>query len=236
MKKIETQFISCEKISSQMYRLRCLRPEGFIMKPGQFINIMIDEKTFRSYSVSSHPSDPFIDCTIRFPEGSRARIFFISLKPGERITFFGAFGRYYYRDTPNEKVHIVTGAGIGPNYAMIKEWILAGAKQPTYLFYGVRNIDNLAYYNELLLWQKEYSLHLYPCISGEGAFSPECFSGRVLDVMRSVFNSEFNSIIYQNKDFYICGQPEMVRQSVDYLIANGVSLENIFHEAFNSVK
>lgn len=220
-------FVSLEPISLHMHRVRFKRPVDFTFKPGQFINVFLDDKQLRSYSVSSHPSDEYIDLTIRFPQGSRARKFFESLKKGDEVTIMGPFGRYVYNETSLEKVHVVTGAGIGPNFSMIAEWMLQGAQQKSLLFFGVQEFENIPYLEQFKQWQQA-GLQFYPCLSQQGGDGNVTFSGRVQKVLLDKLND------FHGKEFYICGQPAMVGEVVSLLKEQGVDDDVLFYEKFES--
>lgn len=230
-------FESLEPISLHMHRVRFKRHEKFTFKAGQFINVIIGEKQLRSYSVASHPSSDFVDLIIRFPEGSRARKFFESLQNGDDVNIMGPFGRYIYHDNDLEKIHIVTGAGIGPNYSMIAEWIVQGAKQGSSIFFGVREFENIPHLEQFHAWQ-EKGLKFYPCLSRQEGDGERTFTGRVLPVFKEIYGLEGNkntaSEILAQKEFYICGQPEMVAGFVEYLQSINIPEDRIHFEKFES--
>lgn len=228
------QFIHVESISEVMHRVRFKRPDGFSFTAGQFINIFINDGMLRSYSIASHPDNEFIDLIIRFPDGSRARKFLEGLLEGDDVQMMGPFGRYVYCDSEREKVHIVTGAGIGPNFSMLFEAEKRDELNKHYMLFGVQRENNLPYQEQFDTWQ-EKGLNYYACLSKEDGDNQKTFSGRVLAVLESQLLAQ-NEKFLENKEFYICGQPQMVVDVVKFLLQHGVAKEKINHEAFNASK
>jgi ferredoxin-NADP reductase len=215
-----------------MYVLKLERPEDFSFIAGQFMNIMIEhegKKLPRSYSISSHPREKTLECIIKFPEGSRARGYFESLKAGDMVEVRAPYGHYVYQNTELEKVHIVTGSGLGPNLSMLKEWGLRGAQQPSHLFAGIQKYEYLPYAQVFMKWQDQLNFKFYPCVSREAADNQTIFEGRVLKVLEDQMKD------YSNKEFYICGIPQMVEDTVTFLKEQGVSDDKIFLEAFTEM-
>lgn len=239
--KYIVKFINIKDISSKMKQVRFKKPVDFKFKCGQFINVFINNLNIRSYSISSHYNDEYIDLTIRFPQNSKAFEFFNKLVVDDEVTIMGPFGRYVYNDNSLQKVHIVTGAGIGPNFSMLKEWAKLGAKQKSYIFFGIREFENIPYIEELKELEK-LGLNIYFCISNKknnlqqiiepikAKQNKNIFNGRVLDVIK---NLNFN---LEQKEFYICGQPEMVVSVCEFLKQNGVVENLIKYEKFNAGK
>lgn len=232
--RYQTFLLSMDVVSSTLHLIVIKKPVDFIYRPGQFINLLIGEGLIRSYSLCSDPDEENLKLLIKFPDGSRARVFFESALSEDRsIEIMGPFGRYRYQDTPFEKVHIVTGAGIGPNWSMLKFWARMGAVSPTTVFWGVRTFDSIPDPKSWLKLVTDYSnLRLFLCVTKEA--TDRLFDGimirrgRVLDVI------EKNMDDFSNKEFYICGQPEMIDSVVAYLKNNGVEDNFIFYESFNA--
>jgi ferredoxin-NADP reductase len=150
------------------------------------------------------------------------------LRTGDEVRIMGPFGKYVYRDNPQKKVHIVTGAGIGPNYSMLKEWVAQGAQQESMLLFGVRTADNIAYADQFKAWAEQYPFTWYACVSREEGDGKWIRSGRVGAVLPQVITD------FTNTEFYICGQAEMVEQTKELLLAQGVEAADIHYEEFNA--
>ncbi len=231
---IITSFVYLKSLSSRMVLLRIKKPSSFSYLPGQFISIKIpheDGFLTRFYSLSSHPIEEFLECTITINPKSRALLYFSSLRSGDSITISGPYGKYFYVDNEKPKIYLVTGSGIGPNYSILKEWINTGAKQETMLFFGIKDHTNLAYEDVFRSWEKLYpTFRFFPCLSRDADFTDEktFFNGRVLDVFNRTIGEKQASLY----DFYICGTPEMVKNTVSYLKGTDVDLKNIHFELF----
>lgn len=229
--KALTQFKSLHAISHSMFALQLEKPADFTYDVGQFITITIynDEgkKLFRSYSLASHPDDEHLECIIKFPEGSRAQKYFTTLKKGDELEIKGPYGNYVLQKNDKQKIHIVTGAGIGPNFSMLKAWEKSGYSGNASMYFGIQGKENVPYFEKFIEW-KNNGLDLKLCITREPVDNEISFEGRVLTVLENSLDN------YQEKEFYICGLPEMVTDAVEFLREKGVLDENIFYEEFTA--
>ncbi len=230
---LEIKFLDISKVSKNLHLLRFLRPNEFTFKPGQFINVVIGPRMFRSYSIASHPESEFIDLLIKFPKGSKAKEYFFKLKQNDPVKIHGPFGQYIYRNSKFNKIHIVTGAGIAPNLSMLEEWIRDGAKEKTIMFYGVRFVENVPFFSKFKQWENTFNFKLYICVSRGKADNNISFKGRVLDVINNIYLKNNDISDFRDSDFYICGQPEMVKEVKEFLVNLGVYQSNIFYEKFD---
>lgn len=219
-------------VSSTLFVIRFYKPDSFTFLPGQFITLVVptsENPLYRSYSISSHPDNEYVELTVKFPEGSRMLAYLEQLSDGDVIEFRGPQGRYVYQDNDLEKIHIVTGAGIGPNYSMLQEWVKEHSV-PSQLYFGMQKKENVPYLEQLRKWKEEYDFNYYICVSREDGDSVETYSGRVLPVLEQTMDD------YENKEFYLCGLPDMVRGVVAFLQEKGVEGKNIHFERFEAAR
>lgn len=223
------KFKELVQITPVIHIARFYKPQGFVYTPSQFLTITIQvegEELYRCYSISSHPDEEYIEFTIKFSDTSKARGFLHNAKDGQEILYVGPTGKYFYKDNEMEKVHIVTGAGIGPNFSMLKEWEKQGQKQKTYLFFGMSYFKYIPYIEHFKKWEGKGNFKLYPCLTKEKCDEKSTFKGRVLEV----FGREMPNL--DNKEFYICGKPEMVKEAITLLKSKDIEKEKLHFEEF----
>ncbi|NVP17824.1 ferredoxin [Candidatus Gracilibacteria bacterium] len=192
--------------------------DDFSFKPGQYISLQASDslgKFSRSYSISSASKNSFTLNVKLLPKGRGSR-FLNRLKLGSNISFLGALGSFYLKDTTNKKVFIATGTGLAPMIAMLE----ACPKEiEKIVIFGVR-YENDIYYKEKLESFPNTKVIIRvskPSDSYKGKI------GRVTDDLVE---------IGENDEVYICGNPKMVDAVKEGLIKKGRSLDKIFNESF----
>ena len=130
---------------------------NFQFVPGQFITLLIDrpEKQLRrSYSIANtyHDGSNTIEFAASYVDGGIASELLFNLKPGEKLTASGPFGRLILRDElPKRYIFVATGTGVTPYRAMLAE-IAQRLEQQTQLevvlLFGVRKPEDLLYGDE----------------------------------------------------------------------------------------
>ena len=124
---------------------------------------------------------------------------------------WGPMGRFVLQETPVPKVFIGTGTGFAPLYFMMRKLRTSNPQTPTCFVFGVRELRDVFYTEELQTWQKEeaFDYEIY-CSREEGSLPPKHMLGRVTEYLtpQSVHHLNNNN----DTEFYICGSPAMVTE------------------------
>lgn len=222
----ETPFIKIFKIK--------MAEELFQYKSGQFIMLSIDginnEKGLivkRSYSVASSSlnKDCLELCIAIKPEGKFTPVL-NNLKVGDKINVDGPFGMFHLREHNKGKIYfIATGAGIAPLISMIRTLIGNGFEHEMVLLYGFRNPDDYCYKKELIEYSLKKNFKIHPTISAkEIPASWKLDTGRVTTIIGKYLKPE------ETEAVYICGNPEMVKDTVKTLKELNVNENKIIKE------
>jgi all-trans-retinol 13,14-reductase len=184
-------------------------------EPGQYLNLLFDPGVYRSYSIASYKANS-IKLIIQILPGGATDRFFHHSNIGVSIDCMGPIGRFNLISSNKKKLFIATGTGIAPILPMLKQLKYKNCE----LIYGAKTIaeDISSHFLTTTILQ----LHL--CLSQEK--KKDIYFGRVTDFYR-----EFSQK-YLNCEFYICGNPNMVQEMIDLLIASGITKENIVTEKF----
>ena len=197
-------------------------------KPGQHIIIVFEKdnkKVFRPYSLTSLPKDlPKFELCIKSYENGTASVYMNDKKVNDKLTFNKPIGNLFIRNKDKENVFIATGTGITPMMGMIRELLDENSNKETWLFFGVRTSKEIIFKNEFEeLASKNKIFHFIVSLShpdrewkGEKGHVQECIEKHIKDI--------------SNKDFYVCGVPKMVTQTIEKLKSLGVKEENIYSE------
>ena len=143
-----------EKIerTQEIKSFRFERPEDLKYLPGQFSYFYIpkemDGELFHHFSFSSSPTEPFIEFTTHIRE-SEYKKRLNQLPIGTTIRISTILGKFSSTSKFNKVVFICAGIGITAARSNIKWVIDTQTKIDIVLLYGNRNLNNIAFKNEL---------------------------------------------------------------------------------------
>lgn len=194
----------------------------FSYKSGQFIMLSIDgvnnEKGLivkRSYSIaSSQLNKDYLELCIAIKPDGRFTPLLNNLKVGDKINVDGPFGVFNLKEHNKGKIYfIAAGTGIAPLMSMIRTLIGNGFKQEIVLLYGFRNPEDCCYKKELLAYPaKHKNFKIYTTLSAkEVPATWKLDTGRVTTIIRKYLRPE------ETEAIYICGNPEMVKDTIKIL-------------------
>lgn len=200
-------------------------PIGFEFAAGKFISLNCGNELFRAYSISSSP-------LIKNQVGIIAAVghdgvganYIRGLHIGDSVEFVGPSGRFVLPDILSENVtFVVTGTGIAPILSMLDYLESIKTTSKIKLYFGIRNKNELFKLEQLEQFKNTMQHFDYTL----------CFSQDVPEELSSVSvkgRVTENVKIDINTQYFICGNPYMVEDMNNKLLANGVT--NIFYEKF----
>lgn len=201
-------------LNSTTIELILSAPKEKISKIGQFATFeyMDEEWKFRrQYSVSKAENGK-IHFLIKVKSVGRGAKILQKINAGENMNFVGFFGDFVLQDTENPKIFIATGTGLAPIYRMMT----AAPNIAKKLYFSVSTADETFYKKEL------DSIENLENIS---YVSRECVQwyceGRMK--LEDIF-------IDTEAEYYLCGNPKMVEDTVAYLQKSGC--KNVYFEQF----
>ncbi len=184
-------------------------------KPGQFARLIFqdfDWEFIRQYSIAENQDNKFT-FLIKLKQDGRAGKLIPKLQNQNNLKIQGVFGDFVLQETNNPKYFIATWTGLAPIYQMI---INTSENIYKKLYFCVRYEKDLFYQEKL---EKISNLEIKYYISRE---QKEWYNSGHLDLSTENFPS--------NAEFYICWNPNMVQEKVDYLKKAGY--QNIYFEKF----
>ncbi len=228
--KFTAKVIRNENITPTVFELEFQPDIDFPFTAGQFLQIALPDprqegKTIkRSYSIASNPEKKSVMLCIKLVADGLGTPQLKSLKVGDVIQCSGPFGKFTFKTEPDRyPVFIATGTGIAPFYSMLNSLSIY-EKLPieALCLLGVRSEDEVLYdqyFKEIkgLTWQ--------PCVSQAGP-SWKGFRGRVSGFLRD------HHATWDNADFYLCGNGEMIKEIKELLQIKGVEKAHIFQEIY----
>ncbi|HEY4696865.1 MAG TPA: FAD-binding oxidoreductase [Gallionella sp.] len=213
-----------------------LSPEGdehmnFIA--GQYIAVLLDDGTKRSYSFANAPHEPDrLQLHIRLVEGGKFTGYvFNEMKVGDVLRIEGPLGSFFLREDSDKPIIFMSGGcGFGSIKSMVEHAFNIGLNRPMVLYWGARTPANL--YSDLPeKWQREHDNFKFIPVLSEP--EPEHhWQGRTGLVHEAILQD------YQKLDgyqVYACGSPEMVSAGRAPFMARGLPEDQYFSDAFSVV-
>jgi NAD(P)H-flavin reductase/ferredoxin len=200
---------------------------------GQFVNLKRADGLMRSYSIANNRINAQkLTFHIRRLAGGRfSEWAHQDLNIGDVIAVSDPQGLcYYLPNKPQQNLLLIgTGSGLAPLAGIISEALHHGHHGQIHLYHGSREIDGLYWIAEMQQLAYQYpNFHYTACVSRAGESVPEgIVQGRANDLAFTA--------IKNLKDWrvFLCGHPEMVKQSKRQAYLNGAGLQDIHADAFH---
>ncbi len=195
--------------------------------PGQFVQFIIADKVFRSYSIVSLPEVlPQLKFCIKFEDGGVGSEYVRSLKVGDSVPMRGPVGKFVIQDTVGQVVFVANGVGIAPFVGMIPDLLQKKTDVDTTLVFGVRSEQDIFYSEHFSSIAKEYqNFNIIQALS-QPQPTWQGYSGRVTKYITENYNQ------YKDATFYLCGSLGMVQDTRAILMQNGHPIDKIKLEIF----
>ena len=197
---------------------------------GQFVNLQRDDGLIRSYSIANVPQqDGILEFHIRrLPNGKFSEWIHDEIRIGDNIAVSEPQGHCFYVPERADQglLLIGTGTGLAPLAGILEDALKQGHTGPVMLFHGSRTVEDLYRIDELREFSQQYeNFSYFPCVSSEQV--PEGYiSGRADQVALAQMDE------WQGWRVFLCGHPEMVSSMKMEAFMKGVSMGDIYTDAF----
>ncbi|MDC9728001.1 MAG: FAD-binding oxidoreductase [Methyloprofundus sp.] len=197
---------------------------------GQFVNLQREDGLTRSYSIANTPQESgILEFHIRaLADGQFSSWLHNEIKIGDTIAVSEPQGHCFYipERADEELVLIGTGTGLAPLVGILHDALENGHTGEITLFHGSSVLEDLYRVNEMrALAEKHTNFSYFPCISGATVL--EGFTPGRADVVAIDSRSE-----WKNVRLFLCGHPDMVSNMKMQGFLNGVSMDDIYTDAF----
>lgn len=206
-------------------------------KPGQYVQLVAppypesDESVQRAYSIASSPErKDRIELIIGYVEGGICTTYVHKyLKEGDRVTFNGPFGNFFYKDNDREMIMVAAGTGMAPILSILRAMRGSGIERKCTFFFGAKTREDLFFLEKMKRFEE--SLHDFQFVPALSRISPEeeweGVRGRVTDPLSELLEN------VENKEAYLCGSPGMIDAIVALLIEKGMDQSLIYYDKFS---
>lgn len=208
-------------------QLRMPPQSNFKYLSGQYINIIKGDYK-RSYSIANSNSTSNLVFFIKNYEGGRfSNYLFNEAKINDLLRIEGPIGTFFYRKTSKKNiVFLATGTGIAPVKAMLEQMDENHSDlidKNIYLFFGGRTEEDL-------FWKPKFTnikVEFIPVLSR----SNDNWNGAKGYVQDAVLAKEID---LTDSVFYACGSENMIKDSRELVVNNGLSEDAFYSDAFIS--
>lgn len=194
---------------------------------GQFTKLALtinDQRISAAYSfVNTSNSNELEFYLIEVPNG-RLSPHLAQLKAGDKLEVAEqASGFFTLDEVPKAKQLwlLATGTAIGPYLSFLQEQQVWQDYQDIVLVHAVRKNEDLSYQTLINTLQQEHGLHYVSVVSRES--NSNGLEGRIPQLITSGQLEAFTQLTMspQDSQFMICGNPDMVKETSQILVALG---------------
>ena len=231
---IETQATLVNKQSltqdTRLLTFQVETEEEFSFTPGQFVMINVDptdKKMTRAFSIASIPNEQdLIELCVKVIPNGAVSSQLDKINIHETVNMKGPYGSFMLQKPTRPIVLIACGTGIAPLRSMLRSLAEQQTQQPISLFFRFKTEADYLFHGEFeALKNKLPQLKLIPSVSTP---SPT-WEGETERIQHIITNHITD---FANVDVYLCGPPEMVKDTIPALEKYGCPLGNIHKEAW----
>jgi CDP-4-dehydro-6-deoxyglucose reductase len=203
--------------------------DGFDYRPGQYMNVQLDDGTHRSFSMASLPNAGRLDFHVRrIPGGLFTTHRLAQLRVGERLRVELPLGEFQLdKAAYRPLVMVATGTGIAPIKSLLESLLDDADCPPVWLYWGMRTEEDLYLRDEILSWSHRlYEFQFVPVLSRASLG----WSGRRGHVQHAVIEDLPE---LSEHAIYLCGSPTMISEAKTIFLAHGAPIEHIHADGFS---
>ena len=234
IKTLPARVASLRKLSDDVMEMTLKLPEAerLAFKAGQYIEIILRDKSRRAFSIANSPSnDEVLELHLRHIDGGKfTDHVFNEMKEKAILRFEGPFGSFHIRENSNRPIILVAGGtGFAPIKAMLEQLIEEEDTRPIHLYWGVRTKSDL-YRNDLAeKWAFQHKHISYTPVLSEVQDDDKEWHGRRGFVHTAVIE-DFTDL--SGFDIYMAGPPIMIESAKDSFTKQQLPAEQLFTDSF----
>jgi NAD(P)H-flavin reductase/ferredoxin len=221
-----------DRLAPEVMRLTLVLPdeEPMAFVAGQYIHIVLPDGQRRAFSFANPPHDNArIELHVRrIPGGRFTGHVFTQMQAGDELHFEGPLGSFRLNDSDAPILMVAGATGFAPIKSIVEDAFHRGIRRPMWLYWGVRHRTDLYMLELALQWQSRHpNFHVVPVLSE--ATSEDTWSGR-RGLVHEAMLADFPDL--RGHEVYVCGSVKMVDAAVPAFVAQGLSEDACFSDAF----
>ncbi|MNL10266.1 Terephthalate 1,2-dioxygenase, reductase component 2 [compost metagenome] len=217
-------------LAADVLHLRMALPDDtpLAFAPGQYMKILLDDGSHRSFSMASAPRGNEVDFHVRRIAGGRFTAGQLPrLQPGDRLDVEVPLGNFALRKEDYRPLLMVaTGTGIAPIKSMLESLMDDPDCPPVWLYWGMRSASDLYLDDEIRAWgERLYDFQYVPVLSRADAD----WQGRRGYVHEAVA-ADLGDL--SEHAIYLCGSPNMIRDAKQLFTGLGAQVPFLYADGF----
>ena len=230
--QFEGEVVRMERLADQVMRILIALPGGqrIDFVAGQYLNVILDDGQRRAFSFANPPHDnALIELHVRLIPGGRfTSHVFEGMKVGDKLRLEGPLGHFTLRESERPILFIAGATGFAPIKSIVEDAFLRGVRRPMQLYWGVRRREDLYLLELAERWQREHAnFRVVPVVSEGGA--GDGWTGR-RGLVHEAMLADHPDLA--GCEVYACGSVLMVEAAIPALLAQGLSEDFCFSDAF----
>lgn len=220
-----------DALGADVVQLSLVLPDTdvFVFRPGQHMNVFLEDGTHRSFSMATPPEANAVDFHIRrIPGGRFTDTLLAQISPGDMLDVELPHGTFqFHEEDYRELIMVATGTGMAPIKCMLQALLDDPDCPPVSLYWGMRTPADLYLHDEIRSWgSRLYEFRYVPVLSRADASWP----GRHGHVQDAVLADHADLSAHS---IYICGSPAMIHDAKQAFIARHANIDYIYVDGFS---
>lgn len=197
--------------------------------PGQYLNVLLDDGSPRSFSMASPHRGELFDFHIRrVPGGHFTGLLETDYQPGDTLDVELPLGTFRHdADSPRELLLVGGGTGLAPLKSIIESLMDEPGSPGLTLYWGVRRAEDLYLDDQLRHWARTLPNFRYVPVLSE----PDSEWGGRRGFVHEAVCQDFEDL--SPFDAYLCGPPPMIAAAKSSFSQRGLGIERIYADSFN---
>jgi CDP-4-dehydro-6-deoxyglucose reductase, E3 len=236
-RRIPARVVSLERPTSEVavVTLRVPSIEPFDYVPGKYVGIVGPDGFARAFSIANAPrSDRTFELHIgRVQNGSVSNHVYQRLNVGDVIQIETPQGsNHSFLDEGRPLIGIVGGTGYAPMQAILEDWTTLGLHKEVHLYWGSRLPSGFYAMRAAVRLVSSFPRSTFTPVVSSGNLDDGWTGRRGLVHLAAL--SDFSDL--RNADVFVCGPPGLVDAAERDCLANGLSADRFYADAFSIVK
>jgi len=217
-----------------MLRLPAVETLAFL--PGQYLDVLLEDGSRRSFSIASPPHDAgLLELHVRRAPGGRfTERLFAAPAAGALLRIEGPLGSFIYSESARPAILIAGGTGFAPLKSMLRQALERGSSRELHVYWGARTPVDL--YESALLeeWTRRHPrLRYTPVLSaaeGDAGAGPDAVPYRRGWVHEAVLQDHAS---LERHEVYAAGPPAMIEAIRASFPVRGLASDALNFDSFD---
>ena len=228
-----TERLTCQatisrQLAEYVWEVSIELPEAVEFKAGQYLQVVMDERDKRPFSIASEPSEHHhwllhVGAT---PDNSYAGEVLSQIQQHQQLEIEAPAGDAFVKLPQQQPIVLIAGGtGFSYTYSILQKLLADGLTQPVHLYWGARQREDLYLHERLEQLADDHPLFCYRPVLEEA----DNHWNYPIGLVHHAVIAEQSALAHCQ--IYMAGRFEMVRVIRDDFVARGVELKQLHGDA-----